>query len=119
MGAVWAKSGHLAQHYYHMLLARLGMGEGEKANTGAGSQSLAKALEVTFFPDPPFRIPLWGTAIFRSPPVWNRFAESFSDHRSWSAKVHNMLQALSSFIVFSFLVIVFSVISFVFSCFIF
>ena len=38
-GAVWAKSGCLAQHYYDMLLARLGMGEGERANTSAGSRA--------------------------------------------------------------------------------
>ena len=38
-GAVWAKSGHLALYYYHMLLARLGMGEGERASTSAGSRA--------------------------------------------------------------------------------
>ena len=38
-GAVWAKSGHSAQYYYRMLLARLGMGEGERANTSAGSRA--------------------------------------------------------------------------------
>ena len=34
--AVWAKSGHLAQYYYGMLLARLCMGDGERANASAG-----------------------------------------------------------------------------------
>ena len=38
-GAVWAKSGHSAQYYYHMLLARSGMGEGERANISAGSRA--------------------------------------------------------------------------------
>ena len=32
-------SGHLAQYHYHMLLARLGMGKGERANTSAGSRA--------------------------------------------------------------------------------
>ena len=36
---VWAKSGHLAQCYYHMLSARSGMGEGERASTTAGSRA--------------------------------------------------------------------------------
>ena len=34
-GAVWPKSGHSAQYYYCILLARSGMGEGERANTRA------------------------------------------------------------------------------------
>ena len=38
-GAVWAKSGHLAQYHYHILLDRLGVGEGERANTSAGSRA--------------------------------------------------------------------------------
>ena len=38
-GAVWAKLGHLAQYYYDMLLARLGMGEGKRANTSAASRA--------------------------------------------------------------------------------
>ena len=38
-GAVWAKSGHVAQYYRRMLLARLGTGEGEGANTSAGSRA--------------------------------------------------------------------------------
>ena len=37
-GVVWAESGHVAQYCYHMLLARLGMGEGERANTSAESK---------------------------------------------------------------------------------
>ena len=37
--AVWAKSGHSSQYYYDMLLARSGMGEGEKANTSVGSRA--------------------------------------------------------------------------------
>ena len=38
-GPVWANSGHSAQYDYHMLLARLGMGEGERADTSAGSRA--------------------------------------------------------------------------------
>ena len=38
-GAVWAKSGYLAQYRYEMLLARLGTGEGERANTRAGGRA--------------------------------------------------------------------------------
>ena len=38
-GAVWAKPGHSAQYYYDMLLARFGMGDGERANTSAGSRA--------------------------------------------------------------------------------
>ena len=39
-GAVWAKSGHSAQYYYHMLSARLGMGEGRKGKrASAGSRA--------------------------------------------------------------------------------
>ena len=38
-GAVWAKSGRLVQYYCHMLLAMLGMGEGERAITSAGSRA--------------------------------------------------------------------------------
>ena len=37
-GAVWARSGHSAQYYYDMSSAWLGMGEGERANTSAGSR---------------------------------------------------------------------------------
>ena len=37
--AVWAKSGHSAQYYHHMFSARLGMGEGERASTSAGSRA--------------------------------------------------------------------------------
>ena len=37
-GAVWENSGHAAQYNDDMLLARLGMGEGERANTSAGSR---------------------------------------------------------------------------------
>ena len=37
--AGWAKVGHLAHYYYDMLLARLGIGEGERANTSAGSRA--------------------------------------------------------------------------------
>ena len=36
-GAVWGDSGHAAQYYDDMLPARLGMGEGERANTSAGA----------------------------------------------------------------------------------
>ena len=32
-GAVWAKSGHLAQYYYDMLSVRLGVGEGRRCDT--------------------------------------------------------------------------------------
>ena len=39
-GAVWESSGHAAQYYYHMLLARLGMGEGEKGKRKCWKQSL-------------------------------------------------------------------------------
>ena len=38
-GPVWAKSGHLAQYYYDMLLARLGMGEGGKGKPKCWKQS--------------------------------------------------------------------------------
>ena len=38
-GAVWAKSGHLARYSYDMSLASLGTGEGERANTSAGSRA--------------------------------------------------------------------------------
>ena len=36
---VWEESGHVAQCYHDMLLARLVMGEGERANTSAGSRA--------------------------------------------------------------------------------
>ena len=38
-GAVWTKSGHSVQYHYRMLLAGLGMGESERANTSAGSRA--------------------------------------------------------------------------------
>ena len=38
-GAVRENSGRAAQYYYDMLLARLGMGEGERADTSAGSRA--------------------------------------------------------------------------------
>ena len=34
----------LAQYYYNMSLARLGMGEGERANTSAGSRACCRCL---------------------------------------------------------------------------
>ena len=40
-GAVWAKSGHLAQHCYHKVLARSGMGESERGKHNRWKQSLA------------------------------------------------------------------------------
>ena len=41
-GAVWESPGHAAQYYYHVLLARLGMGEGERAKHKCWKQSLEK-----------------------------------------------------------------------------
>ena len=46
-GAVMAKSDYLAQYYYHMLWARLGMGEGERANAKCWKQSLDMTPEGT------------------------------------------------------------------------
>ena len=37
--AVWDNSGHAAQYYYDMSLARVGMGEGERADASAGSSA--------------------------------------------------------------------------------
>ena len=38
-GAIWENAGHAAQYYYHMALASLGIGEGERANTNARSRA--------------------------------------------------------------------------------
>ena len=38
-GAVKARSGHLAQYHYAMLLARSGLEEGGRANATAGSRA--------------------------------------------------------------------------------
>ena len=48
-GAAWARSGHLAQYCYDMLVARLGMGEGERADTSAGSRAQLSEAHLTIF----------------------------------------------------------------------
>ena len=56
-GAVWAKSGHAAQHYYDMLLARLGMGEGEKSKRNCRKQSPDSVVNVLGARPPPWGLP--------------------------------------------------------------